>query len=79
MKDDLFDKIESKTKVNKETILNLASKLQAGNFKDTNTLKEIIHEISDITGKEVSEEKEEKIISMIQNDKVPTNMEKYID
>ncbi len=79
MKDDLFDKIESKTNVSKETILSLASKLQAGNFKDENTLKEIIHEISDITGKEVSEEKEQKIISMIQNDKVPTNMDKYID
>ena len=79
MKDDLFDKIESKTNVNKETILSLASKLQQGNFKDENVLKEIIHEISDITGKEVSEEKEKKIISMIQNDKVPTNMEKYID
>ena len=79
MKEDLFDKIESKTNVSKETILSLASKLQAGNFKDENTLKEIIHEISDITGKEVSEEKEQKIISMIQNDKVPTNMDKYID
>ncbi len=79
MKDELFDKIESKTNVSKETILSLASKLQAGNFKDENTLKEIIHEISNITGKEVSEEKEQKIISMIQNDKVPANMEKYID
>lgn len=79
MKDDLFEKIETKTNVSKETILSLASKLQAGNFKDENTLKEIIHEISDITGKEVSEEKEQKIISMIQNDKVPANMEKYID
>ncbi len=79
MKDDLFNKIETKTNVSKETILSLASKLQAGNFKDENTLKEIIHEISDITGKEVSEEKEQKIISMIQNDKVPTDMEKYIN
>lgn len=79
MKDDLFDKIESKTNVNKETILSLASKLQQGNFKDENVLKEIIHEISDITGKEVSAEKEQKIISMIQNDKVPTDMEKYIN
>ena len=79
MKDDLFDKIESKTNVNRETILSLASKLQHGNFKDEKVLKEIIHEISDITGKEVSEEKEEKIINMIQNDKVPSDMEKYIN
>ncbi len=78
MKEDFFDKVEKKTNVNKDTILNLAKKLQEGNFKDENTLKEIIHEISEITGKEVSEEKEKKIIEMIINDKVPKDMEKYI-
>ena len=54
------------------------AKLQEGNFKNENTLKEIIREISDLTGKEVSEEKENKIIEMIINDKVPKDMEKYI-
>lgn len=78
MNDNLFDKIEAKTKVSKDTILSLARKLQQGNFKDEKTLRGIIKEISTITGKEVSKEKEDKIISAIQNDKVPTNMDKYI-
>ena len=78
MNDNFFDRIEEKTKVGKDTIIDLARKLQQGNFKDENTLREIIHELSDITGKEVSTEKENKIISMIVNDKVPSNLDKYI-
>ena len=49
-----------------------------GDFKNKDTLREIIHELSDITGKEVSEEKENKIIDMIVNDKVPKDLEKYV-
>ena len=78
MNDNLFNKIEQKTNVNKDTIISLARKLQDGNYKDENTLKDIIHELSFITGREVSEEKEKKIISMRVNDKVPKDIEKYV-
>lgn len=78
MNDNFFNRITEKTNVDKDTIIGLARKLQEGNFKDRNTLKEIIHELSDITGKEVSEEKENKIIEMIVNDKVPKDLEKYV-
>lgn len=78
MNDNLFNRITEKTNVDKDTIIGLARILQEGNFKDRNTLKDIIHELSDITGKEVSEEKENKIIDMIVNDKVPKDLEKYV-
>ena len=78
MPSDLFDKIEKKTSVNKETIISLARKLEEGNFKDENNLRNIINEISTITGKEVTKEKEDKIVEMIINDKVPKNIDKYV-
>lgn len=78
MNDNLFNRIESKTNVNKDTIIALAKKLQEGDFKNENTLKEIIGELSAITGKEVSEEKERKIIDMIVNDKVPKDIDRYV-
>ena len=78
MKDNLFERIEAKTNVDKDTIVSLAKKLQQGDYKNEETLKEIIHELSSITGREVSEEKEEKIINMIVNDKVPSDIEKYV-
>ena len=78
MSESFFEKVEAKTNKNKETIIGLARKLQEGDFKNENTLKSIIREISTLTGKEVSQEKEDKIIEMIINDKVPKDMEKYI-
>lgn len=75
--DSFFRKVEKKTNVNKETIMSLASKLQQSNMKDENTLRELINEISTLTGKEVSEEKSNKIINTILNDKVP-NVDKLI-
>lgn len=75
-KDNLFNKIEKKTNVNKETILNLANKLQRNNMKDENTIREVIHDLCKITNKEISKDKEDKIISAIINDKVPKNVDK---
>lgn len=76
MNDNLFKRIEKKTNVNKKTIMDLASKLQNGNMKNKETLLEVIDELSLLTGRKISDEKKEKIISTIVNDKVPNNIEK---
>ena len=76
LKDSIFQKIEKKTNINKDTILSLADKLQKNNIKDEKTIREIIHELSAMTGKEVSQEKEDKIVKSILNDTVPKNIEK---
>lgn len=77
--DNFFKKVEKKTNVDKNTILSLANKLQGSNMKDEKVLKEVISDISHLTGREVSKEKEQKIIDAILNDKVPKNLDKYID
>ncbi len=74
----VFNKIEKKTNVSKENIINIASKLNEGNMKDPNTLSDIIHELANLTGKNVSKEKEDKIIELIVNDKVPKNIDNMI-
>ena len=75
-KEDFFKKVEKKTKVDKDTILNLAKKLQDGNMKYETTLREVIATLSAMTGKLVSKEKEDKIINTIISDKVPKNVDK---
>ena len=75
-KDDFFKKVEKKTKVNKDTIVSLAQKLQKGNMKDENTLREVISTLSIMTGKNVTKEQEDKIIDTIISDKVPKNIDK---
>ena len=77
-KDALFKKIESKTNVDKNTILSLANKLQNSDMKDEKVLGELVDDLSIITGKSVSKEKKEKIINTIINDKVPKNIDKMI-
>lgn len=77
--DSFFKKVEKKTNVNKETILSLANKLQQGNMKDEKTIEEVIDDLSKMTGREVSEEKKQKIIDAIVNDKVPNNIDKMLD
>lgn len=73
-----FKKIEKKTNVDKNTILSLANKLQQGNMKDENTIREVIQDISRITGRDVSKEKEQKIIDTVLSNGVPKNFEEYL-
>lgn len=74
--DSFFNKIEKRTNVGKDTILGLANKLQQGNLKDEGTLREVIQELSKMTGKEINKEKEDKIINAVKNDKIPDNIDK---
>ncbi len=78
MKENLFHKIEKKTNINKETIIALANKLQKNDMKNENSIREIIQDISKLTGKEVSKEQEQKIIEAIQKDKVPKNIDNML-
>lgn len=74
--DEFFKKVEKKTNVDKDTIINLAKKLQNGNMKDEKTILEVIDTLSIMTGKKVSDDAKKKIVNKIVNDKVPNNVEK---
>ncbi|MBR3898520.1 MAG: stage VI sporulation protein F [Bacilli bacterium] len=76
--DSFFNRVEQKTNVNKETILTLAQKLQQNDMKNEGTLREVIEELSKMTGREVSKEKQDKIIQAVINDQVPKDIDKMI-
>lgn len=76
--DSFFNRVEKKTNVNKDTILELAKKLQQNDMKNEGTLREVIHTLSSMTGKNVTKEQEDKIINAVVNDKVPKNIDKMI-
>ena len=76
--DNFFKKVEKKTNVDKNTILSLAEKLQDDNMKNETALRDVIKQISILTGKEVPQENEDKIINTILNDKVPDNLDDYV-
>ena len=70
-KDSFFKKVENKSGVSKDTIISLANKLEHSNMKDEAVLRDLVKELSTITGKEVSKEREDKIVNTILNDNVP--------
>lgn len=76
--DKFFDKVERKTSVGKDTIISLAKKLQETDLKNEGSLREVIQTLSQVTGRKVSKEQEDKIISAVVNDKVPKDIEKMI-
>lgn len=78
LSDSFFNKVEKKTNVNKDTILELAKKLQGDNMKNEDNLRDVIRELSYLTGKNVSKEQEDKIINTVINDKVPDNIDKML-
>ena len=77
LNDNFFNKVEKKTKVNKDLILSLAEKLNKGKMKDKDTIKEVIDTLSEVTGKPVNDETKEKIIAKIVKDEVPNNVDKF--
>ncbi len=76
--DSFFKRVEQKTNVGKETILDLAKKIQQTDMKNEGTLREIIQELGKMTGKSVTKEKEDKIIKAVVNDQVPKDIDKFI-
>ena len=78
MNNDIFSKVETKTKVKKEDILSLAKSIQNKNLKEEEELRKIIKDVAKLAGKEVSREKEEKIIDAIIKDKIPRSLDKNL-
>ncbi len=76
--DSIFKKVENKTNINKDTIMSLAKKLQNSDMKDEKVLRDMVREIGTMTGKNVSKEKEDKIVNAIVKDNVPKDLDRLI-
>ena len=78
MSDNLYKQIEKKTKVRKDDLVSLAKSIQGKDLKDENNLRKLIKDVAKLAGKEVSKEKEYKIIDAVKKDKVPKNLDKMV-
>ncbi|MEK4650998.1 sporulation protein [Niallia circulans] len=68
MNNNFFKNIESKTGVNMKDILELANSLQNANFKDEKTVRSVIRRVSQIAGKSVPKQTEDRIVESIVKD-----------
>ncbi len=76
--DKLLDKVSMKTNVSKSDILALAKDLQSKDLNREDNIRDFVKKISKVTNKDVSETQMEKIINVIQNNKVPTDIDKMM-
>ena len=76
MNNNLFKKVESKTNVKKEDIISLAKSIQNKNMSDEKNLRELIHNIAQMAGKDVDKEKEDKIINAVKNNQINDSIKK---
>ncbi len=78
MSDSIFDKVEKRAHVKKEDILSLARSVSGQDLSDEDNLRSLIQKVAQMAGKEVTEEKTEKIISAVKKDKVPKDLGKML-
>ncbi len=76
--DSFLNKVERKTNVSKQSILDIAARLKGGNLKDENTIRGVIDELSKLTGKTVSKEQSDKIVKAVVGDQIPNNLENML-
>ncbi|MDM8195942.1 stage VI sporulation protein F [Massilimicrobiota timonensis] len=76
--DKLLDKVSQKTNVSKADILSLANDLQTKDLKDEKNIREFVNKISRLTNRQVKPEQMDKIIHIIQNNQVPSDIDKLV-
>ena len=76
MNNNLFNKVVQKTNVKKNDIINLAKSIQNKNMNDENNLRDLIHTIATMAGKDVDKEKEDKIVNAVKNNQVNDEIKK---
>ena len=72
--DSIFEKVESKTNVKKDDIVKLAKSITGKDLNDEKNIRKLIKDVARLAGKDVSKDKEEKIINSIKKDKIPKDL-----
>lgn len=70
-----FDKIEKKANVSKSDIFKVADSVKDANFKDDATVRKLVRQIAAMTGRQVSKEKEDKIVHAIVTNNMPLDFQ----
>ena len=78
MDEKIFDKVEEKTNVKREDIINLAKSIQGKDMNKERNLRKLIQDVAKLAGKTVSKEKEEKIIKAVKKDQVKDGLNKML-
>lgn len=71
---DLFKKIETSTKMDRSTIMNVAESVKNADFQDEKVVRNLIHQLSNMTGRSVNKQTEEQIVKAVTSKNMPLDM-----
>jgi hypothetical protein len=72
-RNNFFDNLEKKTNVKQQDIFNLANSVSGANFKDEQTVRNLIQQVANLANKPVSKEKEDELVNTIVNNNLPVD------
>lgn len=78
MDEKIFTKVEEKTNVKKEDIISLAKSIQGKDMNNERNLRKLIRDVAKLAGKNITKEKEEKIIKAVKKDEVTESLNKML-
>ncbi|QVK16984.1 stage VI sporulation protein F [Mycoplasmatota bacterium] len=70
----VFDEINKKASIDKNTIFDIADSIKNADLSDEKVLRKLIRDISKVANKNVTKDLEDKIVKKIKNDGVPSNI-----
>ncbi|WP_396126208.1 stage VI sporulation protein F [Anaerobacillus sp. CMMVII] len=68
-----FDNLEKKTNVKQQDIFNLANSVSGANFKDEQTVRNLIQQVAKLANRSVPKEKEDELVKTIVNNNMPVD------
>ena len=71
---DLFKKIDSSSNLVRSTIMNVAESVKNANFQDEKVVRNLIQQLSAMTGKSVNKKTEEQIVKAVTSQNMPLDM-----
>ena len=70
----LFSQIKKKTNINPTDIFKVANSVQNADFSDETTVRDLVKKLSQMANKPISKEKEDKLVKVITQNKLPKDM-----
>lgn len=72
---EVFNKIEQNSNLSVEDIYQIAQSIQHADFSDEQTVRRIVRNLSQMTNRSLTQEKEDSIVSSIVNNNIPGDIE----
>lgn len=74
----VFDEINKKSNIDKDTIFNIADSIKNADLSNEKVLRKLIRDIAKIANKPVSKELEDSLVNKIKKDGIPSNLDELL-